>query len=225
MYSMRSNLVVASLAGVLALGSLGCSASSTVETSTSVTDSEGNTTTTTTSATADENGVSTSTDTTTTDLLDRAAYTNEYFGFAYVLPEGFETTDHDAISDYATIELYAENEDGDSVLLAGVPSVADNEGAEDVESWAAAYKTVLTEAMVDNGEEGIEVDVDTATIGEVLPCACVRSTSELDGEEVYRDYYFIMTDDGDGLRVDLTANDEFVMDELRDGLVGFTVAE
>ena len=46
-----------------------------------------------------------------------------------------------------------------------------------------------------------------------------------DGEELYRDYYFIMDEAGNGLRIDLITEDEFTLDDMRDGLIAYEVSE
>lgn len=95
LFSAKS-VVAAGLTCALAIGSMGCSFSSSSETSTTVSDGE----TTTTTTTKTEDGESTTTTMTTTgdseaapdDIAELTAYTLSAFGIRYELPEGFKFT-------------------------------------------------------------------------------------------------------------------------------------
>ena len=211
-------VLVFAFAGMLALSVTACSysseSSSTLETS--VTDGDGNTTTTTkTTTTTDGN---TKTETTQTSDSD-PSYVNDHFKVAYRTPAGMSKADMQPENDYEEIDYCVANGDDSKVAVILAKGVTDIDGITDAKSWGAAYADAVEESMKKAGETDIKRSVDDATIG-TTPAAFVHFESKSGDKTMYRDYFFMLDSDGDGMRIYLSADSEDGLATLRDGLAG-----
>lgn len=222
----KNPVLVAGLAGVLALGVAGCSVSSESTTSveTSTTDEDGNTTTTTeTTTTTSGNGEQQTTEETTTEEAaaeeaDGKYYENQYYAIRFNLPEGFESSERESDIEGESIDYYAADDDGCFAKFVLVKGVNQIEGVTDEISWAQVWGEAADEALAEKGETDVNLQSGAGTIGS-LQTGAVHVESKLeDGTPVYRDVYFIIDDDGDGMRIELTAVDEARLETLRGSL-------
>ena len=215
----KNPVIVAGLAGVLAFGVAGCSvsseSSSTTTVESTVTDEDGNTTTTTETTTVTSGG--NTEDTASTEEGSGKYYANQYYGVAFILPEGFDSSEMQSEVEGEDIDYYASNADGSEAKFVLTKGVGQIEGITDEESWAQAWGDSFGKALEEVGDTDIDVQNTTVTIGELSAAALhVESTSK-EGQPVYRDVYFILDEDGDGLRIILTALDEATLQSMRDG--------
>ena len=216
----KNPVIVAGLTGVLALGVAGCSFSSESSTTTTVestiTDEDGNTTTTTETTTVTSG-------TGTQDAWEAEGngeepghyYENDYYGVAFVLPEGFESSSVQTDVQGEEIDYYASDSDGNDVKFVLTNGVTQLEGITDEDSWAEAWGASFQNALAENGDTDIEVESAAVTIGD-LPVAGLHVESTSEGNPVYRDVYFLLDEDGDGMRIIVTAFDEDALQTMRD---------
>ncbi len=219
----KNPVIVAGLVGVLAFCTAGCSfsseSSSTTTVETSVTDEEGNTTT-----TKETNTVTSGGSTQDTEVSEEAAgkvYTNEYYGIEFILPEGFESSELESDVEYEDIDYYASDDDENNAKFILTKQVTELDGITDADSWAETWGAAFQKALKENGDTDIELENTTVTIGDIVaPAVHVESTS--DEGPVYRDIYFLLDEDGDGMRISLTAFDEDTLQTMRDSIVNIT---
>lgn len=220
----KNPVIIAGLVGVLAFCTAGCSfsseSSSTTTVETSVTDEDGNTTTTRQTNTVTSGGGSQ--DAEASEESSGKAYTNEYYGIEFILPTGFESSELKSDVEYEDIDYYATDEDGNNAKFILSKQVTELEGITDADSWAEVWGDAFEKALADNGDTDIELSSGTVTIGgAVAPALHVESNSKEEGH-VYRDIYFLIDEDGDGMRISLTALDEDTLQTLRDSIVAIT---
>ena len=218
-YSTRSLIVTAGLAGVLAIGLVGCSTSSThTEETTLTTTDGGETTSTTTTTQAEENGSTTTETTTSTETASEAPlhYVNEAFGFEATLPADYVEKEPETSNDGEETMLYAANNEGNTVFIKWRDLTVEPT-FEGPQPWADAYATSLKAALETNGDTDISMTTSEGKLAGV-PCIILECQSKAaDGTEQYRDYFFMVanTDDGlQGLYVGAMASDSASLDNL-----------
>lgn len=221
----KNPIIVAGLVGILSLGIVGCSASSSSTTTveTSVSDENGTTTTTTTqTTTSSENGTTTSENVTTADnsTIKSARYENEYYGIGFKLPEGFEAGETTSDNDSEIVCYYATDGKASEAKIVLQKDIAENmQGVTDDTSWAKAYAEAYQADMERIGEQDIQVSSAVGKIGakENIPAVHFESKDE-NGNAIYRDIFFVMDNEGSGLRILLRADSEQTLEALRAGL-------
>lgn len=220
----KNPVLVAGLAGALILGMAGCSVSSesttTTSAETSTTDEEGNTTTTTetTTTTSGSGEEEQTTEETTTEEASGDYYENQYYAIRFNLPEGFTSSERESDIEGETIDYFASDDDGCFAKFVLVKGVTQIEGVTDAISWAQVWGNAADEALAQKGETDVNLQAGAGTIGS-LETGAVHVESKLeDGTPVLRDVYFIVDDEGDGMRIELTAVDEARLATLRDSM-------
>ena len=228
MFSAKS-VVAAGLTCALAIGSMGCSFSSSSETSTTVSDGE----TTTTTTTKTEDGESATTTMTTTgdadaapeDIADLTAYNLSAFGIRYELPEGFKFTNvnenldldaNDAVSAFAA-------DGGENGSVQAQLESADAE----IDVFSDAFQDEkVEEAQAQGTELGLEggtVEQKTFSIGDNnFPVICLSGTK--DGAPFVRHTMYVvlnMDESGKALfELEATADSEEKVETI---VKGFTL--
>lgn len=226
-------LVVAGLTSVLALGTVGCSSSSTSTTEITTTDEDGNTTTTTTTTTTDENGNETTETSTvktdasgnvienadeTPDADDFNGYTNDYYKIGIELPDGFESVQYtDELPDDMIVDFNIEKGTDATASVVLVAGATDQEGVTDSQSWAEAVGEANVSAFE---EEGVQVETEVADFSlKDIPYGYVCMVSGTsDDDAFYRDLYCIVDEDGDGMIIQFDADNEDDLTTLRNSL-------
>ena len=156
-------IVVAGLAGVLALGALGCSTSTTTTTSVS----DGETTTETTTTTTD--GQSTTAKSSEKDLSQAKNFTLDAIGLVYTLPEGYQFVDGNTEADYAQLDsevlaFKAANDANDYFMLTVTPDAKDTDVTTD--QYAQQKIEQVKKGVAKDGAEVTDAKAFLAAFGD-----------------------------------------------------------
>jgi hypothetical protein len=155
------------------------------------------------------------------DKEDESAYTNKAFGVAFELPHGFSVHHLDSEYDDERIDYFCCTEDGDSeatfTICSDVKKFAD---VTDEKSWASAFSSTYIDGMEKAGETSIQKATGTVKISDKVEGTAVKLTSTKGSVTIHRDFYFLMDDEGDGLRILLRSDDEDALETLQQSLSG-----
>lgn len=208
-------LVTAGLAGVLALGALGCSTSTT--TTTTVSDGETTTETTTTETTASNNDKAS----TAKDLSQAKNFTLDVIGLVYTLPEGFTFVDGNTEVDYAQLDsevlsFKAANDANDYFMLTVTPDAKETDVTTD--QYAQEKIEQIKMSVAKDGAEVTDAKAFLAAFGDKrLPAIDV--TVSKDGKTIMMREIFASSDT---LKAVLTfegqATDVNTLDAMCEGL-------
>lgn len=152
---------------------------------------------------------------------DILSYTNEFFGFKAVLPEGYKRSDDAPQNNGETVVLCAKNDAGDTLYIVGRDMSVTSE-IDDADKWARAYAKSFEESAKEKGETIKDLDVSEGTLAGT-PCVVIESESEnAQGKPVFRDYFFFVAKDQgalQGLHIGCIAGSQEALQKLEDSFV------
>ena len=217
--SFRYPLIVAGTCAILALAAVGCTSTPNNAPAASQTEVENVEASVTERGQSEQEDLDVAAEAGETDTEDVNGYADKTFRVAFELPEGFEAHHLDSEYEDERVAFFCCTEDGRSeasfTTCSDVRKFAD---VTDEKSWAEAFASTYVKGMEKAGETAIQKATGTVKFSDKVQGTAVKITSKDGTATIHRDFYFLVNDKGDGLRILLRTDDEDVLKTLQQSL-------